>query len=229
MTPASIVISSKPTPPGTRFSERDVVTARSMLEANGFTADPAGWRRATECDEPSLRALGFQLLAEHADDVDPAVFERGVADRDGAVRAWAAFGLERLRPGAGRPVLAQLAARPIEFAEYGPLVAATALARLGDPSAFATLVRAEAEPTMRVPVVQRLYWFAKHDLDEVWAAYARALDDTQVLRDLAILQLRELDAPGARAVLDAFVASHPPDAPVTAGARAALAQRQASS
>ncbi len=229
MTPGAIVISSEGTPPGTRFVEREVLSARSMLEANGYADDPAAWRRATESDEPSLRALAFQLLAENAGGGDTAVFERGVRDRDGAVRAWAAFGLEQVQTGGGRPFLEELAVAPIEFAEYGPILAAAALARLGDPSAFATLVRAEGEPTMRVSVVQRLYWFASLDVDDVWPAYARALEGTQVLRDMAILQLRELGTPRAQKVLEAFVAAHPADASVTAGARAVLAQRPASS
>jgi hypothetical protein len=229
VTAGSIVLTSQPAPPGTPFVERELVTARSMLEANGYAAEPAAWRRAAGSDEPSLRAFAFQLLAEGAADGDAARFERALGDRDGAVRAWAAFGLERIRPGAGRPALHELAGAPIEFADYGPLIAAAALARLGDPSGFATLVRAEAEPAMRVPVVQRLMWFAAHDVEAVWPAYARALEGAPVVRELAIMQLRELDQPRAREVLEAFVAAHPAGDPSTAGARAVLAQRPASS
>lgn len=150
-------------------------------------------------------------------------FERGLADDDLAARAWAAFGLERVRPGAGRATLRALADGPIEFAEYGALLAAAALARLGDATAFATIARADAEFDERVPVVQRLYWFGRLGVDEVWPLYAEALDDDAPgVRELALLQLRELASAPARAVIERFIASRPEDDEQTAAARAVL-------
>jgi hypothetical protein len=217
-TSPSIVISSSSPPPGTPFSQREAHAHRQLLEANGYGAEPAAWRRAT-CDEhPSLRAAGYQLLADEAAAEDLALFERGLRDPDGATRAWAALGAERVHPGAGRPVLLELAGGVPQFAEYGPLIAAAALARLGDPAGLPTVVRADAAFDERIPVVQRLFWFGRLGWPEIWPLYERALGDEPAVRELAMAQLRELGSIEAVQVVERYVASHPADAAPSARA-----------
>jgi hypothetical protein len=223
-----IVISSGSPPPGTPFSQREADANRRLLEANGHGGGADAWRRAVGSEHAPLRAAAYQLLAEDPAAEDLALFEHGLGDPDGAARAWAALGLEQLRPGAGRAALLQLAGEAPEFAEYGPLIAAAALARLGDPAGLATVLRADAGFDERAPVVQRLFWFARLGCSEIWPLYERALGDAPAVRELAMTQLRELGVPEAVQVVERFVAAHPADAPATASARAFLAEREAS-
>src|SRR6188474_3550340 len=130
--PPDIVIPSVPIPPGTPFSEREAVVHRGLLRVNGYASAPADDRAATASRQPALRAAAFALLARAPVADDLARFAQGAADPDPAVRAFAAFGLERLEPGRGAPVLREIAARDAEFGDYGPLIAAALLARLGD-------------------------------------------------------------------------------------------------
>lgn len=225
----SIVIPSGSPPTGTPFSQREATAHRQLLEVNGHGGGPEVWRRAAQSDHPSLRAAAYQLLAENAATEDLALFERGLVDPDGATRAWAAFGLERLRAGVGRSVLLELTRRAPDFAEYGPLIAADVLARLGDPAGLATVVRADATFDERIPVVQRLFWFARLERPEIWPLYERALRDEPAVRELAITQLRELGSPEAVQIVKRYVATHPGDTVATASARAFLAERESSS
>jgi hypothetical protein len=225
---APLVIPSGSPPPGTPYSQRESDANRRLLEANGLGGGPEAWRRAVRSVHPPLRAAAYQLLAEAAAGEDLALFEQGLADPDGATRAWAALGLERLRPGAGLEVLRQLAGEPPDFAEYGPLIAADALARLGDAAGLETLVHADATFDERVPVVQRLFWLARLGRPEIWPLYERALGEGIAVRELALMQLRELDTPEAVRVVERYVAAHPADAAETASARAFLAQRKPS-
>lgn len=222
--PPPIVIPTGSPPAGTPFSQRESAGHRLLLEANGY-GGATGVRQALRADDATLRAAAYQLVADASTPDDASIFEQGLRDPDGAVRAWAALGLDRLRPGAGRPVLRQLAADKLTFGDYAPLIAADALARLGDPAGLPTLARADAldEP---LAVLQRVFWFARLGCAEVWPRYERALAGGDAARELALLQLRELATPDAVRVIERFVTAHPADAEDTASARAVLAELQ---
>jgi len=197
-------------PPGTPFSGRESIANRALLVANGYQATPIGYRRATGSDEPVLRAAGFQLLAGDPVEDNLVVFEQGVADPDPTVRAFAAFGLEQLRPSRGAQLLRELAAPAPEFGQYAPLIAAALLARLGDPSGFATVQRAMTELGEPPPVVARLFPFACLGVPGIWALYGQALASADmVIREQVMAQLRELGSPAAAPVLEQLIASLP--------------------
>jgi HEAT repeat protein len=207
-----IVIPSIPIPPGTPFSEREAVVYRGLLRANGYDAVPAEYRRATGSSEPTLRAAAFALLARDPAAHDLARFAQGAEDPDLAVRAFAAFGLERLDPGRGAPVLREVAARDAGFGDYGPLIAAALLARLGDASGFATVERAMSVATARIPAIERLWPFARLRTPGIWAAYDQALaSGDAVVREQVLAQLRELGSPEAVPVLERLLARLPDD------------------
>lgn len=227
-TEVPVVIASGSPPAGTPYAAREAALSQHLLEHNGFAVSRMGTLRATESAHPALRVAAFHLLAETPLDEDQDLFRHGLQDREGAVRAWAAFGLERLSPGAGAPALRALAAEPLQFAEYGPLIAAAALARLGDATGLPAIQAAMSNTDEPVAVVQRLYWFAPLGREELWPLYERALADMRPgVRPLALLQLRHLAAPQATAVLERFAASLPPDSPEAATLRELLAQRGA--
>lgn len=224
-----VVISSGSPPPGSAYATRETALSQHLLEHNGFAVSRMGTLRATESAHPALRVAAFHLLAEAPQAEDHELFLHGLHDREGAVRAWAAFGLERLSPGTGVPALRALAAESLQFAEYGPLVAAAALARLGDASGLPAMQAAMSNTNEPVAVVQRLYWFAALGRDELWPLYERALADVRPgVRPLALLQLRQLAEPQATAVLQRFAASLPQDSPEAGALRELLAERGAS-
>lgn len=220
-----IVISSGSPPPGTSYAERAIFADRSLLNANHFS-DRVGLVRAAESEHAALRGAAYHLLAEEATPQDEALLQRGLSDREGVVRAWAAFGLERLQRGAGISALHELARQAPAFAEYGPLVAASALARLGDPVGLETIRKALLDLDEPVAVVQHLYWFAALGRPEIWTLYEQALaDPTPPVRELALLQLRQLSDPAALAVVQRFAAAHPEESAAASLARDILAER----
>lgn len=223
---APIVISSGSPPPGIPYDAREAAASRAFLESNGYAATRQGFERASESAHAVLRAAAFHLLAEDPREEEIEFLERGAADAEGEVRAWAAFGLEKLRPGAGVETLRALARQRPAFAEYGPLVAAAALARLGDPSGFATVKDAMESFDEPIAVVKRLYWFAALCGDELWPLYERALQDsTPGVRELALSQLRQLPDVEAAAVVERFAATHDPESTQGAIAREILSVR----
>lgn len=228
-TEVPVVIASGSPPAGTSYAAREAALSQHLLEHNGFAASRMGTLRATESAHPALRVAAYHLLAEAPQPEDHELLLHGLRDREGAVRAWAAFGLERLAPGTGAPALHALAAEPLQFAEYGPLIAAAALARLGDAAGLPAMQAAMSNTDEPIAVVQRLYWFASLGRDELWPLFERALADPRPgVRPLALLQLRHLAAPQATAVLERFAASLPQDSAEASALRELLATRGAS-
>jgi HEAT repeat protein len=223
------VISSGGPPPGTPYDAREAAASRVLLESNGYAGTRQGARRAAESEHAVLRTAAFHLLAEDAQPEELELLRLGAADGEGSVRAWAAFGLEKLQPGAGIEVLRELAGRQPQFAEYAPLIAAAALARLGDPSGLATVEDAMRSFDEPLPVVRSLYWFAPLGRAELWPLYERALADaTPGVRPLALLQLRQLPNPEVSSVLQRFLATEPPGSADAATAQGILAERASS-
>jgi hypothetical protein len=225
---APIVISSGAPPPGTPYDLRDAAASQALLHTNGYADSRQGIVRATESEHAVLRTAAYHLLAEAAQGDDRELLSRGLEDAEGAVRAWAAFGLEKLHAGAGIEALRALAKQAPQFAEYGPLVAAVALARLGDSAGFPTVREAMRSFDEPLPVVRCLFWFAPLGLAELWPLYEQALaDPTPGVRPLALLQLHQLSAPEATAVLQRHFAAQVPGSSEAAAAQAALADRGA--
>jgi len=220
-----MIIPSAHIPANLAFSQRESAVHWSLLESNGYLKDRAELRRATGSDQAVLRAAAFQLLAEDAQPEDLALFQQGSADPDSTADAWAAFGLERLHPTRGQETLKELAMRGPEFGQYASLIAASLLARLGDPSAFGTIRSAMREFAERPPVVQRLLPFAQLGVEEVWPLYAQALTEpSAAVKEMVLAQLRELHSSRAIPVLQQFVASQPDADPWTGVAQSLLAE-----
>jgi len=215
-----IVIPSVAIPPGTAYSEREVQAQRALLRANGHDDTASGYRGAARADQPALRAAAFALLARDASDDDRVLFAQGAGDSDLAVRAYAAYGLERVAAGQGVPVLRDVAAHAPGFGEYGPLIAAALLAQLGDASGFPTVERAFATLGETHPVVDRLWPFARLRVPGVWPLYDRALASSDlVVREQALAQLREVGAPEAAPAVARLLARLPADDPWAATVR----------
>jgi HEAT repeat protein len=211
-TVAPIVISSAAPPVGTPYDLREVAASKAFLQSNGYADSRQGMVRATEAEHAALRTAAYHLLAEDAQSADRELLSKGLEDSESAVRAWAAFGLEKLHPGDGIDALREFASHQPQFAEYGPLVAAVALARLKDPAGFTTVQEAMHSFDERIPVVRCLFWFAPLGIPELWPLYELALADaTPGVRQLALLQLRQLAAPEAAAVLQRHLAAQAPD------------------
>jgi hypothetical protein len=217
-----IVIPSVPIPPGTPFSEREAVVHRGLLHANGYDT-AATYRRATASQEPTLRAAAFELLSHdrwqktsrcsrRASRIQTQRFAvRGVRRR--AAPAWP-----------GRADVAR-GRRWLEFGDTSPLIAAVALARLGDASGFPAVTAGLARPDSRISAVGCLFDFAL--LANVWPYFASALGDSDpTIRELALVQLEELRDRRSAGILEQFAAGSHDDGQ-QARARALLAALRA--
>jgi HEAT repeat protein len=221
-TPRPMVLSSTHSmPPGTPFSRWDHYDHLDLLRANGFGSDRAAWCRAALDDEPAVRGAALALLAEAPVEADRGCLERALTDRDPSARAWAALATARLGRAQSQADLRQLAAQPLAFGDSSPLIAAVALARLGDAGGLPAVTAALARPDSRALAVRCLFDFAR--LADVWPQLASALGDADpTVRELALAQLEELRDRRSAGILEQFVAvSH--DEAQQARARALLA------
>ncbi len=221
-TPRPIVLSSTHSmPPGTPFSRWDHYDRLDLLRANGFGPDRAAWCRAALDGEPVLRGAALALLAEAPVEADRGCLERALTDRDPSARAWAALATARLGRAQSQAELRRLAAQPLEFGDSSPLIAAVALARLGDAAGYPAVTAAMSRPDSRILAVRCLFDFAR--LADVWPQFAGALGDADpAVRELALAQLEELRDRRSAGILEQFVAaSH--DEAQQARARALIA------
>jgi HEAT repeat protein len=216
-----VISSAHSMPPGTPFSRWDHYDHLDLLRANGIAPDRAAWCQAALGDELILRGAALALLAEAPAEVDRGCLEHALSDRDPSVRAWAALATARLGRAQSQADLRQLAAQPLAFGDSSPLIAAVALARLGDAAGFPAVSAALSRPDSRVLAVRCLFDFAQ--LADVWPQFASALGDADpTVRELALAQLEELRDRHSAGILEQFVAaSH--DEPQLARARALLA------
>lgn len=209
----------------TPYSKWEHVEHSGLLEANGVAADRASWRSAVGNPSPVLRAAACGLLAEAPEADDRAALTTAVGDADASVRAWAALGLVRLGDDRRRSALRALAAKPATSGDPGALVAAGALARLGDGSGLLTVAAALEHAEVRMFAVKWLFDFARVPGADVWPLYARALrDPAETVRGVALAQLGELRDPRAVPLLEAFVADNAAAAGQLQVARALLAE-----
>lgn len=218
-----MISSTHAQPAGTPFSRWEHNEHLDVLRANGFGAARNDWSRATTHDAALVRQAAYALLAEAPTPVDRAVLEHGLIDVDPTVHALAALGTARLGRAESTAELHALAAQPLSFGDSAPLVAAVALARLGDAGGFPAVTAALARADSKVTAVRCLFDFARLSVD-VWPHYAAALSDPDAtIRELALVQLEELRDRRATTMLEHFVAGGPHDDAQQARARQLLA------
>jgi HEAT repeat protein len=154
--------------------------SRSRLERLGITVDPAELAVALRTGSLAVRVEAAFLLGTGLshDPAAAAELRRAMTDGDARVRVEAAYWLARTKQerGAHDLLVAELAGAP--FAD-APIRAAVALARLGDPSGYATVVQQLSSPlpSNRFEAVAALPSFQPHqgrqvrslviDLDEL--------------------------------------------------------------
>jgi hypothetical protein len=197
------------------YSQWEAHRSQELLEANGYGATADEWRRAAEYSDGLIRAAATYLLTREPEQGDEDLFHRGLADDDQAVQALSAYGLYRLGDPSALPVLERVAR--LDPAVY--LTAAQAaglLAELGDPTAFATLLKAMGSDLryVRLIAMQNAMSFvpfhgrayAPGETIDIWELYRRALEDPDIhVGTVARLQLEELNTAEALELLQ----SHP--------------------
>jgi HEAT repeats len=204
--------------------------SRELLRANGIGLSCPELAEALRADLEVLRAAAAHTLG--ANGCSDAVAElRAVArGRDDLARAEAGYALARLGDAEGEGVLRACLALPPD-AYVGAPVAAGYLARLGDPAGFESVQRALGVPLtpVRVLACKQLWFFVPfhEQAIDVFAEYRRALqDDDPGVRWQALVQLRDLEHPEARALLEAY-ARDGNDESLRAAAAAALTRNEA--
>ena len=209
--------------PYTRW--RELVDA-SFLRDNDYAEGREGWRAAAGASIGVFRVAAYHLLARAPDAADAELLRRGLDDEDGAARAWAAGGLTALGED-HRAALRAEAARPLEFATYGPVVAAGLLAELGDPSGFPVIAAAMERDELRTTALSWLPPFAALEGQALegggqvdpWPLYRAGMvtgDDRS--QNAVLAQLLELGDPRAAPIARDLLASNP------GGALGALAE-----
>jgi HEAT repeat protein len=139
------------------------------------------------------------------------VLERLLSSPDDLARVEAAYALARLGESRGRQVLIECLKQPVN-AFISPPVAAGYLARLGDSQGFGVVKECFAVDNLviRMLACKVLFFFVpfqgKPATDgtpiDVMDLYQRALRDPEPdVRGQALVQLRELDLPAAKALL----------------------------
>jgi hypothetical protein len=219
-----VISSGREPPPGTPYPQWEHYEHAGLLEANGFSAQRATWAAAARHEEAAIRAAACALYAEAPQVGDRAVLETAARDRSPRVRAWALLGLARLGDEARISDLRALAATAVDPGEGAALVAAAALARLGDATGVAAVRARMSEDRTRLEATRWLFDVARVDPTAAWPLFALALaDPTPVVRSLALSQLEALRDPRSRALLEPLTSSGPGDELERARVRALLA------
>lgn len=193
------------------YSEWETHRSQELLTANGFGNTPAEWRRAAEHSSGLIRGTAYYLLTRQPDPQDEALFRQGLKDIDETVQSLAAEGLYRLGDDSALPTLQRIAQLDVNAHLAAPR-AASLLAELGDPTAFATIERAMANEQgyIRLSAIQYIPSFVplhgqrygSGQTIDIWGIYCQALEDTDLqVRAVAEMQLQELNSPEALKVL----------------------------
>jgi hypothetical protein len=194
------------------YSEWEEVRSQELLTANGFGNTPAEWRRAAGHADGLIRGTAFYLLARVPDPLDEALYRAGLEDSDQNVQSLVAYALYRLGDTSAESTLVRIAQLDANAHLAAPL-AASLLAELGDPSAFATIEQAMASQLgyIRLTAVQYVPSFVPFQGQDygsgltidIWALYCRALEDEDSqVQSVAEMQLQELKSPEALKVLE---------------------------
>ncbi|MGC1246117.1 MAG: hypothetical protein WA865_07900 [Spirulinaceae cyanobacterium] len=205
------------------YSQKKVIYAKTMLEYYGFGTTKDEWRVAAQYIHPSIRNEALYLLASNPEPRDAELFRKGLSDDRSLnepaddypnyyARIVSAYGLSLLGDQSGIPILESVS----QFDPKTKYVAAEAagfLAKLGNPVAFSTIVKAfESDSgSDRRYGIENLMFFvplqgqvdASGEIVEVWSLYRQALQDEE-LRQIAQSQLEELGTPEALKLLQEF-------------------------
>lgn len=193
-------------PKGVAYSRWEALEYQAMLTANGFSSSSReSWRAAATTSVAPIRAAACALLSEAPVKEDLAALAAGAKHSSALVRAWAVLGLARLGGRGSMQVLRTMAAAPASASELAPLVAATALTRLGDALGVKVLTLALANDELRLEATRRLIDIARLDPAAAMPLFSRALHDSRpTVRALALAQLEELRHTPSRSVLEEF-------------------------
>ena len=158
-----------------------------------------------------LQAAAAHMLGVLGNKEAVPTLERLLSSPDDLARVEAAYALARLGESRGRQELIGCLKQPVN-AFISPPLAAGYLARLGDPQGFGVVEECFAVDNLviRMLACKALFFFVpfngKPAIDgtpiDVMDLYRKALSDPEPdVREQALVQLRELDLPAAKALL----------------------------
>jgi len=185
------------------YAELEDHQARALLEANGIGTDHAALVAALEHPVEVIRAAAARTLGATGDAGALDALRALAGRNDDTASAEAAFALARLgERDEGERALRALLDLPVD-AYVAPLLAAGSLARLGDAAGVAAIERGlgSRNELVRRTAAKQLFHFVGVPGADAWALFERALaDDDRGVVAQARAELRELDAPEARAL-----------------------------
>lgn len=205
-----------PNPPGDiSYADFEQYRNQAILEKNGIPLSEAELIDALGATTNILQAAVAHTLGSLASTAAAPALKRLLSTPEDLVRVEAAYALARIGVREGKEVLVQCMTYPVD-AYLFPAIAAGYLARLGDPRGFQTVVSCLDLniSAIRMIACKQLYFFVPFqgtpDVTgkpiDVLYEFGRALKDLDsAVQWQALVQLRELRAPGSRVVLRDFV------------------------
>jgi len=202
-------------PSGVPYDEGDDYDARALLEENGLSEDRDELIRLLDSGIGILQAAAARTLGAQGERTAIEQLRRLAADLDveETARVQAAYALARMDVDGARQLILELLRLPAE-ASPGPLQAAAALARLGDPIGFEVVRRSleSANPVTAMIACKQIFAFAPLDgrplasggKVDLYDAFRRALSrpERNIVGE-ARAQLVALDTEQARTILAA--------------------------
>ena len=192
---------------GLSYEEADDARAEELLEGNGIATSRDGLVEAlTGGGSGVLRGAAARTLGARGEMTAVDELLDVARASDDLLRAEAAFATARMGVAEGLHLLKKSLAGPVATSLGAP-TAAGFLARLGDPSGWPVVRAALQEENFLIRIVgaKQLLYFAPYDgpSADVYGELARALaDDEEDVAAVAAIQLRQLDDPRAKELLD---------------------------
>jgi HEAT repeat protein len=207
-----------PAPPeDLAYSGYEDFRTKEILTRNGISLSEDDLVATLERGNNILQAAAAHTLGSLSCKSATPTLKRFLASSDDLIKAEAAYALARLGDADGKDALVKCLDYPLD-AYLCPAIAAGYLAQLGDPQGYPIIVRSFDVDiaAVRMLACKQLYFFVpfqgmqdrQGNTVDVLPLFARALKDSDdSIQWQALVQLRQVRLPDARAILESYVGS----------------------
>lgn len=214
-----LALDTEPPPYDLPYDEYDDHNAMALLAANGIPEDEEGIIEALAAQTGVLLAAAAHAAGSVGIPAAVPRLRELASGQDDQAAVEAAFALVRLGVDEGRDVLHEALGRSVD-AYLSPMLAASYLARLGDPAGYPVVAAALGSEFVSSrmlackALLQLVPFHGQTDASgkpiDVAALYARALSDPdEGVQGEALVQLRWAPPSLARPLLERYLASDP--------------------
>jgi len=201
-------------PPGLTYPDFEDFHNREILKANGIGLSEQELLTVVSEKTAILQAAAVHTLGSLGNPAIISVLKPLLTDLDDYVQVEAAYAMLRLGAAEGRDTLLHCLDYPID-AYPSPPLAAGYLAKAGDPRGYPVIQKALGSElaVTRISACKQFYFFicfqgaadGMGNTVDTLALFDQALHDTNVdVQWQALVQLREITAPGYAAIVKAY-------------------------